>query len=161
MRISRHQMFMGIARVASLRSTCHRLNVGAVLVNGENNVVSIGYNGSMPNEPHCGGSPCQFFMDGACRVVHAERNAIMRSGYDMTLGPPRLSKHKLYITHSPCQACAVMIRAFEFDAVYYETEYRKKEPLDYLIMKTNTSIFRVQPSGFLLNMRTNEVTSPE
>ena len=41
-RISRDKMFMEIARIVALRGTCDRAQVGAVLVDPNNNIVAIG-----------------------------------------------------------------------------------------------------------------------
>ena len=76
MRISRDLMFMMMAEAAARRSTCRRLNVGAILTY-QNNVVSIGYNGPPPGEPHCYGGDCGVPM--CTRSIHAEFNAIVRA----------------------------------------------------------------------------------
>ena len=74
MRIGRHQLFINIAREMAKRSTCFRLNVGAV-VTSENNLVSCGYNGAAPGEPHCQGNDCPLSDEGGCiSSLHAESN---------------------------------------------------------------------------------------
>ena len=47
-RINWDQYFMSMA---ILRSSCHRLNVGCVLVR-DKHVISMGYNGFLPNSKH-------------------------------------------------------------------------------------------------------------
>lgn len=51
-RISRDHMFMEMAEIASMRGTCDRAYVGAVIVI-ENRPVSCGYNGAPPGHKHC------------------------------------------------------------------------------------------------------------
>lgn len=150
MRISRHQMFMGIARVASMRSTCHRLNVGAVLT-VDNNVVSIGYNGSAPGQEHCGGTECKWMGTNGCKVFHAERNALVRRDGIVLPFPTAI-----YVTHSPCKDCARMIWMESVDKVYYEVEYRDRSPIDYLIAQ-GIKVYRLLPSGYVVDIQTNQV----
>src|SRR5690242_2598573 len=71
------EYFMLIAEQAAKRSTCSRLQVGAVLVQN-NNVVGTGYNGAPRGIEHCVHTD-----DTPCRIsVHAEVNALVcSSGY--------------------------------------------------------------------------------
>lgn len=164
MRISRQQMFMQIARTVALRSTCHRLNVGAVLVSSAHNVLSIGYNGAPEGREHCGGSSCVYMTDKGCQVIHAEANALRRD--EARLGeesnPINFLPASLYVTHSPCEVCAKYLLAHSkkyrtIVDVYYEVEYRDVSPLDMLMRESTIGIFRLSPSGYLLDKRTGEV----
>src|SRR5215831_10652027 len=75
-RITRWQAFMQTAEVWSRRSTCMRRNVGAVIAVNDR-IVSVGYNGAPPGEPHCDGKTCiPPGCIGCARAVHAEINAI-------------------------------------------------------------------------------------
>ena len=47
------QYFHGIAAAVSLRATCPRARVGAVIVSEEHRILSTGYNGAPPGEDHC------------------------------------------------------------------------------------------------------------
>lgn len=153
MRISRDQMWMEMARTASKRATCHRLSVGAMLIH-KNNVLSVGYNGPPPGEPHCQGNSCQLSEKGACtRAYHAERNAIERA--------PEIPNDSdavvLYVTNSPCADCAERIAKAGIQLVIYENPYRDTSPLDTLIDKYSVTVFRLTPSGYLMNHRTGQV----
>lgn len=145
MRISRHQMLMEMARVASKRSTCHRLNVGAIIAI-ENRPISVGYNGSPPGEPHCAGNGCTLGPAGGCiRARHAEWNAIeflRESIQDLDAS--------IYCTHSPCRQCADHIINAGITRVYYETPYRDTSAVDHLVWK-GISVFKYSPSGYLFN----------
>lgn len=150
MRISREQMFMEIARTVAKRSTCHRLNVGAILVI-DSNIRSIGYNGAHSGKEHCGGTGCQYFDSArGCQVVHAEENALFRA-------PSGVHGGCLYVTHSPCVRCAQLICATGIDCVYYETEYRDPSGITTLLDKPSLIVRRLQPSGYLEDKRTREI----
>jgi dCMP deaminase len=51
-RISLQQMFMNIAFEVSKRSTCARVNVGAIIVKNQR-IVSMGWNGAPSGKKHC------------------------------------------------------------------------------------------------------------
>lgn len=148
MRINRHQMFMGFARIASMRSTCMRGAVGTVIVDTGGlrpNVVSIGYNGPASGEPHCLGDNCARPNEGCHRSRHAERNALV--------GLPGLGGElDLYTTVSPCAICWELItEAFPINRVFFEHEYRVSSHLQPL--KT-IELYRVTPSGYVMNFWT-------
>ena len=76
-RLSWDQYFMAQANLVALRSTCARLNVGAVIVR-ENRIIASGYNGSVHDGDHCIDKGC-YIVDGHCvRTVHAEANALLQ-----------------------------------------------------------------------------------
>lgn len=111
------ETFLAIASVMARRSTCSRRQVGAVLVK-DNRIISTGYNGSPPGQPHCIDGACprgrlsySEVPAGAdynaypCIAVHAELNAIIRAGFD------RCDGGTLYVTDHPCQQCSNAIAA--------------------------------------------------
>lgn len=94
------EYFLGIAEAASKRATCPRRQVGAVLVDN-NRVISLGYNGAGPRQPHCTDVGCHM-VDGHCkRAIHAEINALTFRpvGYKPT------ENSVLYCTLEFCPAC--------------------------------------------------------
>ena len=102
MRPSRDEYFASLARTAAQMSTCPRLHVGAIVVKDRRRV-SIGYNGAPRGLPHCDDVGCDL-VDGHCvRTVHAEANALISVGFEHTNGAT------IYVTHSPCRACAGLI----------------------------------------------------
>lgn len=76
-RMSREDSMIAWTKIQAKRGTCLRAQVGCVIeMNGR--VLSNGYNGSIPGEPHCidEGIGC-LMQEGHCiRTVHAEANAI-------------------------------------------------------------------------------------
>lgn len=70
--------FIQIAADVSMRATCKRAAVGAVIVK-DNRILCTGYNGAPAGEPHCLDEGC-ILVDGHCkRSIHAETNAIAQA----------------------------------------------------------------------------------
>jgi dCMP deaminase len=73
---------MLIAWAAKMRSTCPRMACGAV-VSQNGLVISTGYNGAPPDEPHCVDVGCLMAVERErerCqRIIHAEVNAVQRA----------------------------------------------------------------------------------
>lgn len=130
-RISREQMYFGIAQVVRLRSTCLRGKVGCVAVSGHH-IVAVGYNGAPPGMPHCFELGCDLEEnnhDAGCqRTIHAEANVI---AFAAKQGIP-LHETVLYSTHGPCRKCAQLIVAAGIMRVHYLTPYRLPEGLELL-----------------------------
>ena len=80
--ISWEEYFMGLAHLSALRSKDPNTQVGACIIDKENKVVSIGYNG-MPRGCDDQDFPWQregdFLNTKYAYVVHAELNAILNS----------------------------------------------------------------------------------
>lgn len=142
-------MFMEMARVAAKRSTCHRLNVGAVLVH-DKKVISIGYNGAPSGEPHCNSVDCAMSGQGCTRTIHAERNAIESVDWLTIKGAA------LYVTHSPCEACTQLILQHSIKEVYFETAYRKIDHL-YQLTAQGIHLFQYTLAGYLINQSTGDI----
>lgn len=127
-RITRQELYIQMALLMSKRSTCSRLQVGAVLTQN-NRIRSTGYNGSPPNQEHCSPHVCN--SDLPCtRSIHAEHNAIRNS--DIPLKQWGYGEWVLYITHSPCENCARLILDKEIGTVYYLHKYRSDKGINYL-----------------------------
>lgn len=92
--------FMSIAQVVAERSTCNRLKVGAVVVNGKR-LLSTGYNGSLSGAVHCSEGGHDIDGSHCVRTVHAEANAILWAArFGVAIGGSTI-----YITHAPCFPC--------------------------------------------------------
>jgi dCMP deaminase len=127
-RISRDQMLMEMAIIASKRSTCTRKHVGAIIaIDGR--PVSVGYAGAPAGLPHCMDHGCLTGPDGGCiRTQHAEANAIAfaaRKGI-------ATERAVLYTTVSPCLACSKLIINAGIEEVWFLELYRKQEGLELL-----------------------------
>src|SRR3990167_9060716 len=113
-------VFIASAGLFAKRSTCLRKQVGCVIVI-DGRIVSTGYSGSLPGEPHCINTGCEIGLDGGCvRTVHAEANAILFAGrYNVSL-----IGSTLYTTLSPCKACSELIILAGIRTVIYRELYR-------------------------------------
>ncbi|MDR1740828.1 MAG: cytidine/deoxycytidylate deaminase family protein [Synergistaceae bacterium] len=99
--------FMSIAMMASLRSTCLRRRVGAVLAR-DRQIVSTGYNGAPRGTPNCmdmGVCLREGVPSGErhemCRGSHAENNAIVQAAR-MGIATDGAT---VYCTDEPCSLC--------------------------------------------------------
>jgi dCMP deaminase len=145
-------MFMEIAHTVAKRSTCMRLNVGAVLVQGRS-IVSIGYNGVPPSAPHCLGNDCPG-KHHCHETTHAEINAIryLPSSLDLR------RKLDLYVTDSPCLDCFQAILSGDIiQRIFFAHPYRIN---DHLI-QGELPIYRITPAGYTMDWRTKELVFVE
>lgn len=150
---------MSVARAASTRGTCYRLNVGSIIVENRN-VIALAYNGSKAGAPHCEGKGCPYFKPEGCQVVHAETNALARAAGVVGRG----DVCELYVTHSPCNACVSailaarhsIVRPIFIGEVYFETPYRDPAPINRLIAG-DVRVLQVLPSGLLVDQSTGEI----
>lgn len=106
--------YLQIARAASWRGTCTRLQVGAVVVDKDKRVVSLGYNGAPSGQPQCDEVGC-LLVNGHCgRSLHAEPNALAAAERSRTTG----ATIYIYGT-SPCYPDALLILAFKISRVVW------------------------------------------
>lgn len=146
-------MFMEIARLVGKRSTCMRLNVGAIIVY-DNRIISMGYNGTPPGTPHCTGNDCPG-RNGCTLTLHAEANAVKY--IPDSLKRPGLIKD-MYTTDSPCPDCAIKIVEAGIKRVFYERQYRVTDALDGMI-NIGVSLILVTPAGCMIDYETKQVIS--
>ncbi len=122
------QYFIEMAHHVAKRSTCPRRHVGAVIVK-QKQVLTTGYNGSLPGQGHCTDVGCLIASVGAgcTRTVHAEVNAICQAARHGV----SLSGSTIYVTTSPCMSCFKPIVAAGIIEVVYDNEYREQEFLGF------------------------------
>lgn len=114
---------MELAENLALRSHCVRAQVGAVLTN-ETRIISIGYNGPPAGTHNCdeefGDDGCPKDAKGSCSLaLHAEQNAIL---YAVKNGS-KVEGSTLYVTLSPCIACARVIYTMKIKKVVFLRSY--------------------------------------
>lgn len=95
------EYFLKLAMLASERSTCPRMHCGCVLVK-DKNVITTGYNGSIPGDDHCDEAGCILVDNHCVRTVHAEMNALIQAA---KRGHP-VEGATAYITNMSCTTCA-------------------------------------------------------
>lgn len=122
-RPDRDSWLMDMARLVAQRSTCSRLHVGAIAVRG-GQILSAGYNGAPSGLPHCvhtGDEPCR-------SSVHAEVNVIASAAkYGVSL-----LGASVYVTDSPCPACAGLLINAGIAELSYDRLYRDTTGLYWL-----------------------------
>ena len=119
--LSWDEYFMGIALLSAQRSKDPSTCVGACIVNRDNRILSLGYNG-MPIG--CSDDEYPWERDGRALdtkylyVCHAELNAILNySGVEM-------KGSRIYTTLFPCNECAkAMIQKGLSEIIYLSDKY--------------------------------------
>ena len=118
------EYFMGIALLSSLRSKDPNTKVGACIVDEDNKVVSIGYNG-MPrhiDEENLSWNKGAGLDSKYLYVCHAEFNAILN-----TRNGSALKNCILYVTLFPCNECAkAIIQVGIKEVVYLDNKYENQ-----------------------------------
>lgn len=74
-RMSREAILIEYTKLEAKRGTCLRAQVGCVIAL-KGRVLSTGYNGSPPGQPHCLDVGCEMQENHCIRTIHAEANAI-------------------------------------------------------------------------------------
>ncbi len=113
------EYFMGISKLAGMRSKDPNTQVGACIVGEDNKILSMGYNG-FPNG--CSDEEFPWERDGDiletkyAYVTHSELNAILnfRGG--------SLAGSKLYVSLFPCNECAKAIIQCGIKTVIYDSD---------------------------------------
>lgn len=123
--ISWDEYFMGIALLSAMRSKDDNSQVGACIVNSENKILSLGYNG-MPIGCSDGDMPWK--RVGApldtkyMYVCHAELNAILNSP------SPSLRGARIYTTLFPCNECTkAIIQSGINEIIYLSDKYHDED----------------------------------
>ena len=146
--ISWDEYFMGVAKLASLRSKDPTSQVGACIVDENNTILSMGYNG-FPRG--CSDDDFPWAREGEtletkyAYVTHSELNAILnyRGG--------SLEGSKIYVTLFPCNECAkAIIQAGIKTVGYAENKYDgtpSVEASKRLMNAAGVRYYQYQPTG--------------
>jgi dCMP deaminase len=125
-------IYMELAQKLAQRSHCVKMHVGAVLTK-DTRIVSLGYNGPPAGTHNCDtewpDEGCPRDSKGSCSLaLHAEQNAILYASKNNV----SVEGSTLYITLSPCIACARIIFTTGIKKVIYLNSYAeyKKIPSD-------------------------------
>lgn len=108
------EYFLGLLEPLSKRATCDRGRSASVIVSPHHTILTTGYVGSPPGQPHCDqvghlmktvthedGHQSQHCM----RTLHAEENAVLQAAKDGV----RLEGATMYTKMVPCYNCAMRI----------------------------------------------------
>lgn len=116
-------IYMELAVNLAKRSHCIKRHVGAVLTK-DTRIISIGYNGPPSGTHNCDeewpGTGCPRDSKGGCSLaIHAEQNAILYAVKNKT----SVEGSTLYLTLSPCLACARIIFTMGIRRVIFLNSY--------------------------------------
>jgi dCMP deaminase len=122
-------IFMELAVSLAKRSHCIKAQVGAVLTK-DTRIISIGYNGPPAGTHNCDEEfpeqGCPRDSKGSCSLaLHAEQNAILYA----TKNGATVEGTTLYVTLSPCIACARVIYTMKIKKVFYKDSYAQYKGL--------------------------------
>ena len=116
-------IWMEFAHLIAKRSYDPRYQVGAVIVTDSNTqVLAIGYNGNYTGGPNS----VESTEPGASGMIHAEINALIKLDYNNP------SKKIMYLTLSPCRACAKAIINGGISEVVFCEQYRDTSGIELL-----------------------------
>ena len=132
-------IYMELAVNLAKRSHCIKKHVGAVLTK-DTRIISIGYNGPPAGTHNCDvefpSEGCARDSKGSCSLaLHAEQNAILYAVKNNT----SVEGSTLYVTLSPCLACARIIYSMGISKVVYLFSYAEykgigsDEGVDFLV----------------------------
>jgi dCMP deaminase len=126
-RLDRKEFYKEMVQLYQRRSTCLRLQVGAIIVR-DGRVISGGYNGAPAGMAHCTADICG--PEKPCtRTIHAEANAIaFAAKYGIAT-----QDCGMWITDSPCNECAKLIINAGISSVIFLRPYRDEAPTDLLV----------------------------
>lgn len=118
-------IYMELALNLARRSHCVRAQVGSVLTK-DTRIVSLGYNGPPAGTNNCDiewpGIGCPKDSKGSCSLaLHAEQNAILYASKNNI----SIEGAVLYVTLSPCIACARVIYTMGIKKVLFLDSYAK------------------------------------
>ncbi len=114
---------MELAVNLAKKSHCVKMQVGAVITK-DTRIVSLGYNGPPAGTHNCDeefpGVGCPRDSKGGCSLaLHAEQNAILYASKNKVT----LEGATLYVTLSPCLACAKVIFSSGIKKVLFVDSY--------------------------------------
>ena len=142
--------FMKFAELTSTLSYAKRLQVGAIIVKNETQIIATGYNG-MPTgwDNNCEietyeiqevssgtfyGQEVSTYQTGVPvlktrpEVIHAESNALTK----VARSTESSEGATMFCTHAPCIDCAKLIYQAGITTVYYKEKYRDDSGLKFL-----------------------------
>jgi len=116
-------IYMDLAQSLALRSHCVKMKVGAVLTK-DTRIISLGYNGPPAGTHNCDeewpDTGCPRDSKGSCSLaLHAEQNAILYAAKNNM----SLEGATIYVTLSPCIACAKVLFSLGIKKVFYVDSY--------------------------------------
>lgn len=133
--------------VANAFSTCGKRKYAAIILNYNNHVIGMGYNGGPSGMVHCENGGCPRLTENSnsgsmydnCIAIHAEQNALLHCDYSS-------SPNKIYVNGPPCFTCAKLIANSTIKEVYYisNNEYADWNKISIFLEKCNVKLNKVE-----------------
>ena len=147
--ISWDEYFMGVAKLAAMRSKDPNTQVGSCIVSEDNNILSMGYNGFPKG---CSDDDFPWEREGDDElttkypfVTHSELNAILNYRGGSLVGA------KLYVSLFPCNECAKAIIQSGIRTIVYDSDKYSGSPATRASKRmfdaAGVRYYQYQPSG--------------
>ena len=153
------EYFMGVALLAAQRSKDPSTQVGAVIVDNDNRILSTGYNGFPQG---CSDDDFPWNRDSDAGetkypfVVHAELNAVLNAR------GKSLYASKIYVALFPCNECAkAIIQAGVKEVVYLSNKYDGTPSVEQskrMLTSAGVKLTQLKPTKaqIVLNLKTDK-----
>lgn len=129
-------------------STCSKKQYAAIVLDKNNYIVGMGYNGGPSGILHCkdGGCPrtAEDSLNGStydnCIAIHAEQNALLHCDYSS-------SPEKMYVNGPPCFTCAKLIANSTINNIYYipDSNYSQWEKIRDFLLQCGVQTYMIEP----------------
>jgi len=142
------EYFLNLLEPLGRRGTCDRGRSGSVIVSPGNTILSTGYAGSPPGQPHCdqAGHMMVTVIDEkgseskhCVRTLHAEENAILQCAKDGI----KLQGATIYSKMVPCYNCAMRILRVGIKRVVAQKRYHADKLSMELFKDAGVEVFVV------------------
>ena len=125
-RLNWQDYFMGLAKLTAQRSPDPNTQVGSVLVDTENHIIGVGYNGAPKSVEHnlmpWDNSNTDPLLNKYLYIVHSELNCILNADHS------KIKNSILYCTLAPCAECAKSIVQVGIKEVVYLNDKHSDKP---------------------------------
>lgn len=142
--MTKHDIFMNIAKSYSNFSKCNFTKVGAIAINENDRIIATGVNGTIPGEENC----CDHYFETRDdhikytleNEIHAEENMIL----ELAVSSATFRSIVIYVTLSPCAVCLKHIlgltrkreeNKIRIDKIIYGEQYHRTSDEELKSMK--------------------------
>ncbi|MEJ5350621.1 MAG: deaminase [Melioribacteraceae bacterium] len=147
------EYFLKVAMLVSERATCPRMHCGCVIVK-DKQILSTGYNGSIPGDDHCEDVGCMIVDNHCVRTIHAEMNALLQCA----LHGVSTQGATAYITNMPCTNCAKALIAAGIKEIVIFSDYHDTLAEEFFA-RAKVNIKRLPMPGKEINYDLENYTS--
>lgn len=125
--------YLGLARWVAKKATCPKKQVGCVIVDSDQKLLSTGFNTVPSGCASCLSTPCSKRLK-KCHAIHAEALALLKCKDIKRIDT-------IYVTLSPCFDCAKLISMTGCKRVVYLEDYKKNDGVE-LLRKNKIEVIR-------------------